>query len=140
MSGVIQSCPVGFYSWGGDKDCHPCPAGWVCANGLTLPCASEGKVEEGGSCVACPVGHNCRNGVEEPCPPGTYAKGGEGAGGKQCIPCEPGRYAGGTGNGRCEDCEKGKTSGHGREDCEVCPREESTGGVGAFPCVSGAGV
>jgi len=135
-AGVIQTCGNGLYSWGGSRDCEGCEVGWVCENGLTLPCASDGSIEVNGACVACPSGHNCRNGVKKICPVGKYSKGGEGREGKQCINCPPGRYAGNLGSMECTPCQVGKSSGHGHEDCYECGDGASTTSEGEFPCRS----
>ncbi|GMH73534.1 hypothetical protein TL16_g06220 [Triparma laevis f. inornata] len=116
-AGVMMKCGEGEYSWGGQLDCSSCDDGWLCENGIALPCASDGSIEENGVCVQCPPGHNCRNGVKEVCVAGKYSKGGNGAAGKQCINCEPGKYTAGVGAVECDDCEVGKTSNHGEDNC-----------------------
>ncbi|GMH52613.1 hypothetical protein TrST_g1448 [Triparma strigata] len=116
-AGVMMKCGEGEYSWGGELDCQQCEPGWICENGLALPCASDGSIKENGVCVDCPPGFNCRNGVKYQCVEGTYSVGGNGAAGKQCINCEPGKFAGGKGSASCDVCPVGKTSNHGASLC-----------------------
>jgi len=135
-AGVMLKCGNGQFSWGGSLECQSCESGWICEDGLTLPCASDGSIEVNGVCTACPAGHNCRNGVKYQCPAGKYSEGGGSRKGKQCLNCEPGRYAAGAGAASCDQCDAGKSSGHGHDACVECGEGETTSGPGRFPCVS----
>jgi len=138
-AGIMMSCGSGQFSWGGSLNCDDCEPGWICENGLALPCASDGSVESAGVCVGCPPGFNCRNGEQFECLPGTYSAGGNGVAGKQCIPCEPGTYAATSGATKCDDCAPGTTSNHGYDACSYCGENLYTAGFGEFPCLSCGG-
>ena len=135
-AGVMLRCKKGEFSWGGQEACDKCEQGWLCDNGITLPCASDGKVEINGTCSTCPPGSNCRNGLAEACPPGTYSRGGGGGPGKRGLNCPPGKFSRSAGSSRCSLCPPGKTSGHGQENCNYCGEAEITLDFGVFPCTS----
>ena len=137
----MVKCEEGEYSWGGQVVCNECMEGWLCKNGIALPCATNGLVEENmNECLACPPGHECQNGIAHLCSPGSYSVGGNWKkNGKNCLNCEPGQWSG-SGASKCEVCEVGKTSGFMRGGelggCYDCPEGSTTFIAGTHPCVS----
>lgn len=149
-----MACPRGTYSMGGYTDCLPCPAGWLCQEGLAVPCGygttytsvSTGAQDEegfstsetdiyGGVCVSCPPGGQCPGGgVWEECPPGTFSSGGDAS--IVCQLCSPGTFANRTAMVECQSCAAGEIclwetegsrmrSAVGEEKAtSVCRREE----------------
>ena len=134
----MASCSAGFYSWGGSTSCSPCPHGWLCNDGLALPCATTDNLIAGSgtTCEPCPAGNSCLGGVTEQCPTGKYSGGGALAMGKQCINCKPGTYADVAGSATCKLCSAGTTSNFGQDHCVLCNIDEYNSVAGGFPCIS----
>lgn len=130
---------------GGSTECSPCPIGWLCSEGLGVPCGygtsfasftttvqeEEGSSSSasgvyGGGCMDCPAGTACPGGgLFEECVPGMFSPGGEASNG--CMPCPPGSFANGTAAADCEPCPSGEENelgargaGGGRSCVRVC--------------------
>ena len=116
---------------GGSVECSPCPAGWLCLEGLGVPCGygthsnlittaiqedkgSSSRAPDGvygGTCSECPAGSACPGaGLREECSTGTFSPGGMAS--TTCIPCPPGTFTNGTANVKCEDCAAGENYYH----------------------------
>lgn len=118
---------------GGYTECFPCPAGWLCSEGVTVPCGygstmtsvatavqeDEGSSSSalgvyGGRCTYCPAGNACPGGgVVEECLPGMFSPGGNAS--IICRPCEPGTFASSNGSEQCQLCSAGEDLGGGRK-------------------------
>ncbi|CAN0055859.1 unnamed protein product [Laminaria digitata] len=111
---------------GGSTECLPCPVGWLCSEGLGVPCGygtslstlttnvqeEEGSTSStsgvyGGSCASCPAGYACPGaGLIEECSVGMFSPGGGPS--NMCMPCPPGSFANETGAEACDDCAAGE--------------------------------
>ncbi|CAM9902317.1 unnamed protein product [Sphacelaria rigidula] len=140
-----------MYSMGGYTECYSCPVGWLCSNGLAVPCGygttmtsvttvvqeDEGSTSSvsgiyGGACIECPAGNACPGGgVVEECSAGTFSAGGSAT--TVCRPCEPGTFASTNGTEACELCAPGYTSNFGSSECRECPSGAYSNG-GEHPC------
>lgn len=130
---VLTICSGGTYSMGGSTECHQCPSGWICENGLAAPCghgtsmtpittntkmkgvgdspaSSVVDASSGEACVSCSPGGQCPGGgVWEACPPGTFSPGGDAS--NVCQPCPPGNFTNHSATVECYSCHAGEIEG-----------------------------
>ena len=145
-------CPEGMYSAPDGKSCSPCDIGYANSVPGQDECVAceTGKVSNStlqSTCYTCEVGKVsvpntsglrtlCRD-----CPEGTYMPfPGQDRSTDICKLCEAGRYQNNTGEGDCVDCEVGKYSEAGAEECILCdPNEfaDTEGSVTCEPCPAG---
>ena len=118
---------------GGSTECLPCPVGWLCSEGLGVPCGygtslstattnvqeEEGSTSStsgvyGGACASCPEGTACPGaGLVGECSRGMFSPGGGPS--NMCMPCPPGSFANSSGASACDDCPAGERKKDGRE-------------------------
>lgn len=101
----------------GTPVCLPCPAGYLCYEGVSSPTPIDPQ-RDGGE--PCPEGHYCPEGSFEalPCPPGTFNSQRavsnllEG-----CLPCAPNTYSAKAGQAGCLVCGSSSSSVAGSTTC-----------------------
>ena len=113
-----KNCPIGTFNpnfgVGTIDRCFACTSGKYCPSGTAIP-------------SDCPSNYYCPNPSEKiSCPAGTYFDGSGAITVTSCIPCSPGNYCPGSGNGQIQ-CDSGSFSNNnGAIKCEITPSGYST--------------
>ena len=130
--GTIVRC-VNSWSTSAMPGCQYCRDGWLCdsdGRGRLIACQlytyKDNATEQ---CFPCPNGYSCRDGIKYMCHNGFY-----GAGGLECIECQPGYYSPeGSPQNQCIKCPPGTTSQGARPSCFQCPiNHYSPNGTGCY--------